>query len=161
MKSSILKSDKLKALTMVLIVLGVVFFVIFSVYKNLDNLSMIRSITDFNRAKALSPSREGFVNHNYLGYSSYPDNLPIDTKIPMLIDQDKKPPLGRVWGFSGVYGAVGVADNSIDVFYGAKSDMTCDGSELSKGSGNLCLDKNQRKLLTSRGGNANTDSVIG
>jgi hypothetical protein len=164
MKNSILKSDKIKALLMVLIVVGIVFFVLFSVYKNLDNLGSIRSISQFNRTPRLSPSLEAFTNYkrrNAVDYSSYPDNKPIDTKTAFLIDQDTKPQLSKVWGFSGVYGSVGSADNSIDVFYNTKSDMSCEGSELTKGSGNICLDKSQRKLLTSRGGNAQMDSVIG
>jgi len=159
------KGEKLNALVMVLIVLGIVFFVIFSVYKNLDKLGSIRSITAFNRAKSMTPGFEGFSNYgrnHYINYSTYPDNKPIDSKTPFLIEPEKKPSLSRIWGFSGVYGDVGLADKTVDAFYNTKTDPSCAGSILHKGAGgNVCLDKNQTKLLTSRGGNASIDATIG
>ena len=51
----------------------------------------------------------------------------------------------------------------IDKFYSMKSDTSCPGSGLSKGNGNICLDKTTKGLLTSRGGNVTWggDSQIG
>ena len=97
-------------------------------------------------------SKEGFTGTG--NYASYPAQLPKDGQTSLMIDPSQKPVCSKVWGFNGVFCQPGQSDQMIDVYYNTRSDMSCEGSELSKGGGNVCLDKNQRRLLTSRGGNA-------
>lgn len=181
MKFSIKSAGRVQELTIIIITVGIVFFVLYAVYKNVSKLGSIRSVRGFH------PYNEGFSgtgSRPSLDYSSYPGNLALDSKKPMLIDShdhgsmdhgskdhgshsskdhgsngshnSNVPHCGKVWGLNGLFCEPGGADTLIDVFYSAKSDMTCQGSGYSKGQGNLCLDKTQNKLLTSRGGNADT-----
>lgn len=131
----------------VLLVLAIVFFVLFAVYKNVDGLGNIRTMDQLRH-------REGFSTRPSLEYSSYPEGKAVDSKLSMVIDQSNQPACGKVWGFNGLYCGLGVADGQVDPFYKTTSDMTCEGSGLTKGRGNLCLDDKQRQLLTSRGGNS-------
>lgn len=182
MKSPIRKigsGSKLQELIVVCLILGIVFFVLFAVYKNMDNLSNIRRIDSIrspyvhrenfmhnmnpNNLKSKNMSYEGFANPNKKStdYSTYPKNEVIDTQISTAIDRSTVPKCGKVWGFNGVFCQPEVSDNLIDTYYSAQSDMSCEGSGLTKGQGNLCLDKLQKQLLTTRGGNSVYDSVIG
>jgi hypothetical protein len=108
-------------------------------------------------------SNEGFANPNKMNlkYSTYPENQALDSDLSMTIDDAKVPKCGKVWGFNGVFCEPEVSDTMIDAYYSAQSDMSCEGSGLTKGRGNLCLDKLQHQLLTTRGGNSVYDSVIG
>jgi len=142
-------------LIVLLLVLFIVFFVLFAVYKNIDGLGNIRTLDQ------LHPHREGFSGRPNIEYSSYPQGKAMDSKLAMVIDQSQPPTCGKVWGFNGLFCGLGVADHKIDPYYSAPSDMTCEGSGLTKGRGNLCLDAEQHKLLTTRGGNSVYDSVIG
>ena len=149
-------------LVIICLVLFIVFFVLFAVYKNVGGLANVKHI-DSMRSNYFH--REGFIGTGTrpsLNYSSYPDNLPIDTKIPFLIDENKRKETkkNKVWGFQGLFESADT-NEFIDPFYKAKSDNTCEGSGLTKENGNLCLDNTQRKLLTTRGGNSQYDSVIG
>jgi len=165
MKFSSKSTGRIQELTIILITVGIVFFVLYAVYKNVSKLGSIRSVRGFNEGFSGTGSRPS------LDYSSYPENLALDSKKSMLIEQPQQqsndqtsksshssdvPHCGKVWGLNGLFCQPGGADTLIDVFYSAKSDMTCPGSGYSKGQGNLCLDKTQNKLLTSRGGNADT-----
>jgi hypothetical protein len=165
MKFSLKSAGRVQELTIIIITVGIVFFVLYAVYKNVSKLGSIRSVRGFNEGFSGTGSRPS------LDYSSYPENIALDSKKALLIDQGSNgsndhgskvqgspdaPHCGKVWGLNGLFCQPGGADTLIDVFYSAKSDMTCPGSGYSKGQGNLCLDKTQNKLLTSRGGNADT-----
>lgn len=158
-KSKSFPRPNIQELTIVLIALGIVAFVLYAVYNNVSQLRGIRSLSGFVPPQ---PWSEGFTGSKHtLEYSSYPNNDSIDTKKTMLIDASAnktsdKPQCGKIWGLNGIFCTPYIADNLIDVFYSAKSDMNCTGSGLTKGQGNLCLDKVQQTLLTSRGGNAST-----
>jgi len=163
-KSKSFPRPNVQELIIVLIALGIVVFVLYAIYKNVSQLRGIRSLSGFVPQKPW----EGFVNEGFTGsakhsleYSSYPTNEAIDSKKTMLIDTSSsststKPQCGKVWGLNGLFCTPDVADKLIDVFYSAKSDMNCAGTGLTKGQGNLCLDKVQQSLLSSRGGNADT-----
>jgi hypothetical protein len=160
MKFNSKSNGRVQELTIIIITLGIVFFVLYAVYKNVSKLGSIRSIRGNN---------EGFLGNGSgsLEYSSYPGNQALDSKEAYKIEtndkthteskvQGSEDHCGRVWGLNGLFCSPGVSDSLIDVFYSAKTDMKCQGSGYSKGSGNLCLDKTQNKLLTSRGGNADS-----
>ena len=123
----------------------------------MDGLGSIRSI---DQLRSPYVHREGFSGRPHIEYSSYPQGKAVDSKLAMVIDKSHPPTCGKVWGFDGLYCQPGVADGSVDPFYKTTSDMTCEGSGLTKGRGNICLDDKQRKLLTTRGGNSVHDSVI-
>ena len=171
MKFPVKKSgSKLTELVVICLILGIVFFVLFAVYKSMDNISNIRRIDSirspymhrggFNEGFGYN---EGFANPNKrnIEYSAYPEGQPLDSGLSKMIDKAQTPQCGKVWGFNGVFCEPEVSDTMIDAFYSASSDESCEGSGLTKGRGNLCLDKLQRQLLTTRGGNSVYDSVIG
>jgi hypothetical protein len=147
-------------MTIIIITLGIVFFVLYAVYKNVAKLGNIRSIggSDYR------PFNEGFATgaRPPLDYSTYPENhASADSKKPIMIHKNMESTnstsqCGKIWGLNGLFCQPGAADKLIDVFYSATSDSSCSGSGYTKGSGNLCLDKTQTQLLTSRGGNADT-----
>jgi len=149
-------------ITIIVITLGIVFFVLYAVYKNVAKLGNIRSIG----SQSYHPFNEGFATgaRPSLDYSTYPENnVSPDSKKPMIIHDssskasaDSTSQCGKIWGLNGLFCQPGAADKLIDVFYSATSDISCPGSGYTKGTGNLCLDKTQSKLLTSRGGNADT-----
>ena len=130
----------------------------------MDNFSNIRRIDSLRSPHMLEGyHNEGFANPNMhnLKYSTYPEGQALDSDLSKIIDEAKVPKCGKVWGFNGVFCEPEVSDTMIDALYSAQSDMSCEGSGLTKGRGNLCLDKVQRDLLTTRGGNSVYDSVIG
>ena len=95
-------------------------------------------------------------------YSSYPTNENIDTNKGALIDETKKNvECKRVWGFNGLFCSPKTSDKLIDPFFGSGSSMNCEGSGITKSGGNVCLNAEQRRLLTTRGGNASVDAQIG
>jgi len=152
-------------ITIVVLTLGIVFFVLYAVYKNVAKLGNIRSISGSVPPHPYRSYNEGFSGSGArpsLDYSTYPDNhASPDSKKPMMIQSETSSTnttsqCGKVWGLNGLFCQPGAADKLIDVFYSATSDMNCPGSGYTKGTGNLCLDKTQSQLLTSRGGNADT-----
>ena len=60
----------------------------------------------------------------------------------------------KVGGFKGLQKSTVADEQPIDIYSEANSSLTCESSGLHNSMGNLCLDKNQLALLTSRGGNA-------
>ena len=110
---------------------------------------------------------EGFHGMKPVNYSTYPNNQAIDMKDRYNIaepkgDSNKK--VQRIWGFDGLFGSAELSDNSLDIYSLAKSDLACGNrsSGLSNSRGYLCLDENQTKMLTTRGGNMSSgDAQIG
>jgi hypothetical protein len=98
------------------------------------------------------PYQEGFA-HGQVGYSTVSENLPIDTGINHLKNKSNVE-CKKVAGFDGLFCAPYVADAIIDPLFAVESNMTCPGSGLTKSGGNVCLNKTQTQLLTTRGGNA-------
>lgn len=95
-------------------------------------------------------------------YSAYPSNDNVDTYTGALIDQTKNnAECKRVWGYNGLFCSPETGDKLIDPFFGSGSSMTCEGSGITKSGGNVCLNTEQRRLLTTRGGNAPVDAQIG
>jgi len=95
-------------------------------------------------------------------YSAYPSNSNIDTYTGALVDQTKNnSDCKRVWGYNGLFCSPETGDKLFDPFFGSGSSMTCEGSGITKSGGNVCLNAEQRRLLTTRGGNSSPDSQIG
>jgi hypothetical protein len=148
-------------ITIIVITLGIVFFVLYAVYKNVAKLGNIRSI---GGGSDYRPYNEGFSTGALpsLDYSTYHENnVSPNSKKPVMIHKNTESTnstsqCGKVWGLNGLFCQPGEADKLIDVFYSATSDSSCAGSGYTKGTGNLCLDKTQTQLLSSRGGNADT-----
>ena len=59
----------------------------------------------------------------------------------------------QIKGFDGLMSSPGAVQELNDIFIGTKSNSTCQSYGYTNSTGNLCLDKNQIKLLTTRGGN--------
>lgn len=100
--------------------------------------------------------KEGFKGG--VDYSTYPKNESVDTYTGAFIGNNSNLECSRVWGYNGLFcnpNGSGSRDK-IDPFYGTSSSTTCEGSGIQKGSGNVCLSAEQRRLLTTRGGNATT-----
>jgi hypothetical protein len=106
------------------------------------------------------PYNEGFSGKQ-LTYSTANNNTSLDTQIDLLQNQSSVE-CKKVMGFDGLYCKPYVADSIIDPFFATESSMTCAGSGLTKGSGNVCLNPTQTQLLMTRGGNlTGKDSQIG
>ena len=107
----------------------------------------------------------GFTWEGFKGgveYSAYPSNDNVDTYTGALIDQSKNTAeCKRVWGYNGLFCSPETGDKLFDPFFGSGSSMTCEGSGITKSGGNVCLNAEQRRLLTTRGGNAVSDAQIG
>ena len=103
---------------------------------------------------------EGF---NVGEYTTFPANTSIDSYTSRDIkDTTSGQACKRVWGFDSLLCDPNSSDASIDPFSKASSSTTCASSGLTNSKGFLCLDENQRKLLSSRGGNVGgCDSQIG
>ena len=101
--------------------------------------------------KSHSWGYEGFQGG--LDYSPYPKTENVDNYTGAMIGGNSKLECKRVPGYNGVY--CPPSENVMfDPFYNTSSSMTCEGSGLYKGSGNVCLNADQHRLLTTRGGNA-------
>ena len=115
----------------------------------------------FNDSSSFPPMvQEGFKGG--IDYSTYPKNENIDTYTGVLIGNNSNLECRRVWGYNGLFcNPESKSRDQIDPFYNTQSGMKCEGSGLQKGNGNICLDENQRRLLTTRGGNATSGFQIG
>jgi hypothetical protein len=110
---------------------------------------------------------EGFRGLKAHGYSTYPCNSSIDSQKNREIVQ--APLTGcnscqKVWGFGELFCSPTKIDTSIDIYSQAKGSSDCKNrsSGLSNSKGPLCLDDNQTKMLSTRGGNiTGADSTIG
>lgn len=60
----------------------------------------------------------------------------------------------KVEGFQGLQSAPFEVQGVIDVFSQAQGSTTCPTSQYTNSMGFLCLDETQKKLLSTRGGNA-------
>jgi len=104
------------------------------------------------------PYNEGFTygqrtNVVPLKYSTVSNNTALDTNIDMMTAQSNIE-CKKVMGFDGLFCKPYVADAIIDPLFAVESSMTCAGSSLTKGNGNVCLNPTQTTLLSTRGGNA-------
>jgi hypothetical protein len=104
------------------------------------------------------PYNEGFSE-----YTTYPENMPIDSYNSKLITPLNMPPDAvKVKGVNGLAVAAAVESNSIDTYSSAVGNPTAKSYGLTNSQGFLQLNSEQIKLLTHRGGNmTGSDSTIG
>jgi hypothetical protein len=106
---------------------------------------------------------ENFANNtNDLDYSSKEDNAAMDTYKPFLISTPAAE-CKTMYGFTGLFCGPTTAGNPIDKFGNTEGKLDCkDNSGLSNSKGGLCLSDEQKRLLSTRGGNiTNRNSEIG
>jgi hypothetical protein len=91
-------------------------------------------------------------------YSGVQKNEALDSYSSFFINPSSNGPKGckKVEGFKGLFCEPYVAGDKIDILGDAQGKLTCngEGSGLSNSKGSLCFNENQKKLLTTRGGNA-------
>lgn len=115
----------------------------------------------YSTRKVMPYSRDNlFPNyHKYEGFSpldyssSSKEGKVVDTYSSFLINNPNFE-CKKVHGFDGLYCKPYVADMKLDIFSDSDGGLDCTGSELSNSKGSLCLNKNQRAMLSTRGGNA-------
>lgn len=118
-----------------------------------------RAISPYTPTSSLKNSAfEGFNGISPVNYSTYPTNKTIDLKDNLTINGMTDPKSAhRIWGFDGLFGSENIPNNSLDIYSNAKGDLSSQcqnvSSNLTNSKGHLCLDANQLKMLTTRGGN--------
>jgi len=113
----------------------------------------------FGSSKLHQYPYEGFRSR--LEYTTYPRNTPIDLMDNRSITEAKMDKV-KVRGFDGLLPSPNSNDNNIDTYSQAPSTNTCKSYGYTNSTGFLCLNDEQIKLLTTRGGNMSTgDSYIG
>lgn len=130
------------------IFIAVLFFVIIALlFLNTNN------IVPSNEADPLLAShkyKEGFASE----YASYPNNASLDSGNEWDISPSAKN-CYRIFGENGLACSPNSTDvNPTDIYSRSSGSLTCESYGLSNSRGFLCLDENQRKLYTTRGGNA-------
>jgi len=100
---------------------------------------------------------EGFnAKPNPIHYSTYPNNLAVDQEVKHDIVPSKSS-VQPLWGFGGLFGPPNAPDNSLDMYSTAPGSLSEKCQNLSAGysnsKGHLCLNADQIKMLTTRGGN--------
>lgn len=101
---------------------------------------------------------EGFKSNNQmLDYSSKEQNAAMDTNKQHVM----VPPAAeckKVFGFDGLFCTPKDGPEAVDQIGSAKGSAECVGksSGLTNSMGGLCLDDNQKRLLSTRGGNMST-----
>lgn len=141
------------------------FFVTIAVLILVVLLTMCNSCTKYvpySGASHGSPF-EGF--HSRQQYTTYPDNVSIDSMNSKTIVQvPVSNGCTKVFGFGGLQCSPEFNDNALDIYSKAKGDPKClyQSSSLSNSTGPLCLDNSMVTLLNTRGGNqTGGPSVIG
>jgi hypothetical protein len=117
-------------------------------------LSLIFSST------ALSPLNnngvEGFHSSSLEYTNILSPNTPTDDVYGLNVPVNDNTDCKRVNGFSknGVFCSPLSKPESIDIYSKAKGDLTCESLGLYNSKGQLCLDENMKRMLTTRGANA-------
>jgi len=107
-------------------------------------------------------SKNTFFSHEFpyegfqgLEYGNTTGNV-LDSNSSLLVNGPPAAECNKVYGFDGLFCKPYAADKNLDVFSSATSNPSCVGasSGLTNSKGGLCLDETQKRLLTTRGGNA-------
>lgn len=86
-------------------------------------------------------------------YTTYPENKAIDSNDSKQINPSGSTGPVKVSGFDGLIGSYVSPETPIDTYSQSLGDKTCKSYGLSTSTGALCLNPDQIRLLTSRGGN--------
>ena len=137
-------------------------FLFFFVFLALVSFTMVGSSTYMPYSKDLLFTNmypyEGFRSFKSPPeqYGSYTDEKPVDFNNNNAITPTNNQ-CSKVMGFNGLFCTpTNSTDttNPTEIFSTAKGDNSCESYGLMNSRGFLCLDDNQKKMLTSRGGNA-------
>lgn len=129
-------------------------------------LSFIIVILLFSNTNNIIPANEGdplmssnAYNEGFTAptdYTTYPANIAMDSENKFEISPSA-PANGchRIFGTNGLACSPVTADNvnPIDTYSQSGGSLSCQSYGMSNSRGFLCLDENQRKLYTTRGGN--------
>jgi hypothetical protein len=110
-----------------------------------------------------SSSYEGFGRMHNLEYTTYPENVSVDSIETTFSGarKDVGEPV-RLPGYAGLQTSPDAAFAPLDIYSQASGAKDCPGSSLSNSMGPLCLNSEQIRLLQTRGGNlTGGDSRIG
>ena len=118
-------------------------------------MSLMCSCTDVvpYTQQTLFPRHYAYEGMQPIEYTTRDAHQALDNNTSLLIN-NASVDCKKVYGFDGLYCKPYVADSKLDVFSGSNGSITCKGTNLTNSKGTLCLDQNQTKLLTTRGGNA-------
>lgn len=142
----------MRAFTFILIILAIILLMSFTVVGSATFVPYSKSTLFSN----MYPY-EGFGNfkESPAEYSTFPENLNIDFQKNKDIDTTNTSPCRKVVGFNGLFcSAENEPANPLDTFSKASGSLTCPSYGYANSRGFLCLDAEQKRLLSTRGGNA-------
>lgn len=130
-------------------------------------LIILLFITVFTSCIDVVPySREGIFTNMYpysegfTEYTTYPDNNSKDSYTKYDITSTTKD--NKYMGYNGLLSSPdATASNPVDIYSQAQGSTDCKSYGLANSKGFLCMNPEQVRLLTTRGGNASTDMQIG
>lgn len=137
----------------ILLIIAVVLFIII-VASMCSACVVIKPYTDMSPFSKEFPY-EGFRNLDYTATTST-GQMGSDINKSLLINKDTTQ-CKKVYGFDGLYCEPSyTANKQIDFLANTQGKLTCngEGSGLSNSMGSLCFTPEQKKMLTTRGGNA-------
>jgi hypothetical protein len=130
-------------------------------------LSFIIVVLLFSNTNNIIPANEGdplmYSNAYNEGfttptdYTTYPTNVAMDSEKKLEISPSVSANgCHRIFGTNGLACSPVTADNvnPMDTYSQSGGSLSCQSYGMSNSRGFLCLDENQRKLYTTRGGNA-------
>lgn len=130
---------------------ALIFLVIFTV---LGIILFLNKMSYPQESFNLYENKEGFQGQQ-MHYSSFPKHENLDNYTGLVFGSNSKLDCKRVDGYDGIFCTPATAlTTKIDPLGGSLSNMNCEGSGLQKSNGNVCMNAEQRRLLTTRGGNA-------
>ena len=142
----------MRAFTFILIILAIILLMSFTVVGSATFVPYSKSTLFSN----MYPY-EGFGNfkESPTEYSTFPENLNLDFQKNKDIDTTNTSPCRKVVGFNGLFcSAENEPANPLDTFSKASGSLTCPSYGYANSRGFLCLDAEQKRLLSTRGGNA-------
>lgn len=142
----------------IILIIGFLFLIILSTCSSCTDYMPYSPYLGINSTLVAYPYNEGFSE-----YTTYPENMPIDSYNSKLITPLNMPPDAvKVKGVNGLAVAATAESNSIDIFSAAAGNPTAKSYGLTNSQGFLQLTPQQVQLLTHRGGNmSGSDSTIG
>ena len=137
----------------ILVIVLFVLIITFTTVASCSNYSPYHADTIFEKHGKF----EGFKsNDQMLHYSDKNTNAAVDTNTQFAIDGQGE--CKKIFGFDGLFCGPKQGPQPVDTIGAAKGSIECIGksSGLTNSMGGLCLDENQQKMLSTRGGNMST-----
>lgn len=135
----------------------IIFAFIFVLFLNMCSCGSYTPYSFSMASKLPQYPYEGFTS-----YATYPEHKSIDSSESKLIIQSQMGNATKVKGFAGLLVSPNSPEMPLDTYSQAKGDNTCKSYGYMNSTGFLCLNPDQIKQLTTRGGNMSSgDSMIG